>query len=441
MVCDQCGTPLTDDGQRFCNQCGAEVTQPGDDSPDDSTDGSTVTADDDTITTDDDAATADDDRTDAAPPDDTVTADDDTVTTDDDPTVPVLYDLAADEPELLRLSTTLTLPAITPSGTPTTEVPTTQAALDPDPSVPFHLARPTVGVVVLLGTLTGLLALVGMFPRVVTIRTTSTSPAFATGDWLVADLGTNLPASLIVALVALLAGLVGAAYRQRWGYGLVGGSGLAVAGWSALTLGLVERPVGRALDAAQRPSAEAFTVTITRDLGYGMIAAAGIGGILVFVASLGRAGPDRRRSLNPWIAALGALAALVAAAGPLLPEGTASIEDNWTLSGVWGGAPAAFLIGRLVQVGLLAFTGVIGFLMVRRYGLGLAVGGATVTVWLTLSSLLGLGTDPIGPGYSNPGSLLGAVDLHAVTIAGTAALVVLIVAAVIVAYDLAAREP
>lgn len=468
MRCEQCGDPLHEEDQKFCTSCGAPVedaTSPDDGPAGDEADGDEADGDE-----ADDEADGDESGGDGMVERD---ADDDDPVDDeangDGPLVIRVIDApdTAEDAEAAPVPSPGTSPEPSPAtGLPTPEVPTppgtgtdappaitptlprpvlydladdVRAAPDgADATLPFHLARPRLGVTVVIGAITGVLGLVAMFPRVLTIRTTSTSPAFSTGDWLLADLGGNLPGAMVVALIFLLAGLIGAAYGQRWGFGLVGGCGLAIAGWSALVLGLAERPVRSALDAAARPSFESFTVTVTRDLGYALVAAAGIAGLLSFVTSAGRAGPDRRRSLNPWIAALGAVAALIAAAGPLLPEGVASIDANWSAA---PGAPSALLVGRLAQLGLLAFSGVVGFLLVRRYGLGLAVGGMTVSVWLVVSALTGLGDDPIGPGYNNPGGDLFGVDLHAVTVAGSAALVLLAVAAIIAAYDLAAREP
>jgi uncharacterized membrane protein len=123
----------------------------------------------------------------------------------------------------------------------------------------------------------------------------------------------------------------------------------------------------------------------------------------------------------------------------MIPEGAASIEANWTVSEEAPVAPALFLVGRLVQLGALALAGVLGFLVTRRYGLGLAIGGGSVVLWLAVSTLLGLGRSPIGPAVTNPGS--PSDDLHAVTIVALTALVGLAVVAVLAAVEQGAREP
>ena len=476
MFCNRCGTEARL-GQKFCAECGGpleptvEATQPiavvDDTGGNDQLPDPPATAEL-PVTVDlpappgggaDDAAGDDGDpgnENDADDEDDEDDEDDDTSSTGPMPApvgAPQLYDLALDEPDLLRDTPAAPVAGPSPSagtsgatttvvaGTATDQLPPATAPLLSDPPEGTGaLGGFRIGVVSGLGLVAGMTALFGMFTRVIAIRTDARTPAFDTGDWLVADLGTNLPGAMIVALVVLLAGVIGAGFRQRWAAGLAGGAGLAITGWVALTIGLSERPIESAVDAVSRPTTEAFTVTITRDVGYWVLLAAGVLGFLTFAVSLASAGRDRRRGLNPWIASLGAVAAVIAAAGPLIPQGTATLDDNWSPGSGGLGLPTWFVVGRLVQLGLLAYTGVIGFLLVRRYGLGLAIGGMTVSVWLALSTLLGLGDAPVGPGFANPGQRGSEIELHAVTIVGLIALVGLTVVAVIAAYDQAARE-
>ena len=111
---------------------------------------------------------------------------------------------------------------------------------------------------------------------------------------------------------------------------------------------------------------------------------------------------------------------LVAAIGPTIPEGSADWSGNYSSASLARDLPAAFFAGRLIQLGLLALCGVVGFLLVRRYGLGLAVGGAVTAGWMVVTAATDRTASPIGPAYENPGSL----DLrpHAVTIVGMALL-------------------
>ena len=122
--------------------------------------------------------------------------------------------------------------------------------------------------------------------------------------------------------------------------------------------------------------------------------------------------------LDPWIAALGAVSFLIAAGGPLIPEGTADWSGNCNSDTLGVELPTLFFVGRAVQLGLLALCGVVGFLLVRRCGLGLAVGSAVAAGWLLVTAATDQTPSPIGPAYENPGSL--DLQPHAVTIVGFA---------------------
>ena len=169
-----------------------------------------------------------------------------------------------------------------------------------------------------------------------------------------------------------------------------------------------------------------------RDLGYWLQIAGGAIGVVVFFASINDALGDRRPGLNPWIAALGALSGLVFAAGPLVPEGLAVWSDNWYVTEGPGAWPALLLSGRLVQLAILALTTVVGFLTVRRWGLGVAIGGGLPAIWLLISTAFELSDRPAGPAYLNPGATDG---VHGVTIIGATALAVFAVLALAAAYD------
>ncbi len=157
--------------------------------------------------------------------------------------------------------------------------------------------------------------------------------------------------------------------------------------------------------------------TPRRQVGYWGLAAAGVLGILVLIASFGGAGRDGRSGLDPWIAALAAVSFVIAAGGPLIPEGTADWASNWTGNNP-ADLPTMFFVGRLVQLGLLLACGVIGCLLVRRWGLGLAVGGALAAGWLLVTAATDRTPSPIGPGYSNPPFVDN--EPHGVTIVGFA---------------------
>jgi hypothetical protein len=258
-------------------------------------------------------------------------------------------------------------------------------------------------------------AAVGVVSTMVEVTTTVTAAPFETGAWKVNDFGTNNTVAALIAVAAMLVGAIAWCFGYRWGAGLAGGGGAALAGWVALVIGLAELPIN---------NAEAFAAlapaTVTRDVGYWALAVAGVLGGLALLVSFVRAGNDRRAGLDPWVAALAAVAALVAAIGPTIPEGTAEWSGNYSSASLGVDLPAAFFAGRLIQLGLLAFCGVVGFLLVRRYGLGLAVGGAATAGWMVVTAATGRTATPIGPAYENPGS----IDLkpHAVTVVGMAIL-------------------
>jgi hypothetical protein len=57
--------------------------------------------------------------------------------------------------------------------------------------------------------------------------------------------------------------------------------------------------------------------------------------------------------------------------------------------------------------------------LVRRWGLGLAVGGLMSTGWLLLTAATERTASPIGPAYANPGAGTN-LRPHAVTVVGFA---------------------
>ncbi len=200
----------------------------------------------------------------------------------------------------------------------------------------------------------------------------------------------------------------------RWGAGLAGGAGTGLAGWAVLTIGLAELPL---------QTARVNGATFSRETGYWALAAVAGLGIVTLVVSLARVGGDGRAGLDPWVAALGAMATIAAAVGPLIPVGGADV--TWNYSSPSGSDwPTWFFAARFAQLGLLLLCGVFGFLLVRRYGLGLAIGGAVTSGWLVLTSATEQTALPIGPAQTNPGAagyaqVQALVDKpHAVTIVG-----------------------
>lgn len=240
--------------------------------------------------------------------------------------------------------------------------------------------------------------------------------ATVAGTWKINDFGTNLTIGVLICAGAALLGALLACFGQRWAAGLAGGAGLSLAGIVVIPLALID-----VLSDTVEGSG-----TLERSLGYWALVATGGLGVLTFLLSLTRSGDDGRAGLDPWVAALGALATVAAVAGPFIPMNGARLDENWDT------LPTLFLVARFAHLGLLLLTGVIGFLLVRRYGLGLAIGGALGVGWLLVSSQFDL-TDrpplgsggiaqaspaPLPPGIFNPGDLEGRP--HIVTIAGMA---------------------
>jgi hypothetical protein len=254
---------------------------------------------------------------------------------------------------------------------------------------------------------------VGAFTTLIKIDAGPDAVPFEVGTWMVNDFGTNNAVAGLLAGITMVIGALAWCGGYRWGAGLAGGAGAALAGWVALLLGLAEWPIANA-----EAAAALVPTQITRDVGYWALVGAGVVGILVLIGSLAHVGRDGRSGLDPWIAALGAVSFLIAAVGPLIPEGTADWSANFSSDTLVVKLPTMFFVGRLVQLGLLALGGVVGFLLVRRYGLGLAVGSAIAAGWMLVTAATDTTDSPIGPGFANP----GAEDLqpHAVTIVGFA---------------------
>jgi hypothetical protein len=216
--------------------------------------------------------------------------------------------------------------------------------------------------------------------------------------WKVNDFGTNLTVAGVLTAVTMVLGALAWCVGYRWGAGLAGGGGAALAGWAAIALGQAEVPAHTALGSAFANS------TVTRDVGYWAIAAAGGLGLVALIVSLLRTGDDGRAGLDPWVAALGAMATIAAVVGPLLPIDGAEVDLNWS-SAPGTDVPTAWFIARVVQLGLLLLCGVFGFLLVRRYGLGLAIGGTICAGWLVLTTATDQTLEPIGLAVGNPGDL------------------------------------
>lgn len=318
-----------------------------------------------------------------------------------------------------------TLPSPSPDALATSAV-TTSGALpaaytnnNSDQPGGFVLAAVTA-----TGLLTVAVTIGALLNRVLTISSTvpldniddNAPKSFRLGHWSVNELASNASIALLIAAVSIIIGAVVRGFKQRGGAGFCGGAGLAISGVSIIVLGLAERQVQAAIDFTRIPSETAFSLTVSRNLGYWLFLAAAVAGIVLFFASLNDAFGDRRPGLNPVLGAVGGLAVLGVAGGPLLPTSGATLADNWTLSTGADSVGQVLLYGRLVQLALILIAGLIGFLSVRRWGFGLAAGCLAPMIWLCFSTVAGFGPNPIGPGWANPGATPDAV--HAITLAG-----------------------
>jgi hypothetical protein len=461
MVCHECGKPVQP-GQRFCGNCGAElrgITDPTEvigtvetgssDAADPS--GPVPPA----------PAPAEPTPTESWVGDDPVWAATGAIPVTDD--VLRTSDLPATEPVATGPAPAWPLDQL-PDATGDVDVwaPTSEAyGPQPAPSLtaemptvavqhtvaapPGHRPRLRINTVTGLGVITAIAGLIGSFTVAVSIEsdtrlipTDTMPPTFRTGTWFIDDFADNLSVAVLIAAVLAVVGGVASAFGWRWGSGLAGGAGLAMGGLAALAVGLAQLPIEAARQFAAIPNSQVFTLTLTRDVGYWLLIGAGAAGVLLFFASLNDAFGDGRPGLNPWFAALGALATVTVVIGPMIPEGTAVFSDNWYRIDGIGEPPALLLMGRLIQLALLLVAGVIGYLCVRRWGLGLAIGGAAPAAWLAVSTLFDLTGNPAGPAYRNPGA--SSTELHGVTIIGVSAVVAMAILALVAAYDQASRE-
>jgi hypothetical protein len=296
-----------------------------------------------------------------------------------------------------------------------------------------------VRVVFLLALFGAAAMLMSIVADVIDIRTTRPAPGITTGTRTLEDLGSNLGLAGFVGAAVMVVGGLLACFGLRWGAGLAGGAGLALAGWAGLSIGLAELPIAIS-ESITRTSSVQFTLRVTRDLGWWLIMGVGVVGVIVFLASLRSISSGAKPALNPLVAAITALAVVVLASGPLVPVDNAVFADNFRSVDPMRDLPAAFFAGRLGQVGLITLAGVAGMLIVRSYGLGLAAGGVSVSVWLWVSSLADIGPSPVGIAYRNP----GGTDTvpHAVTSVGmVATLALLLIAAALATYRLNRSRP
>lgn len=460
MICHACGAAAPDDA-KFCNACGASLSAQPDDTPNAVTTESPVVGDpiDDEQTGElrvpVDSATDELDELALTRLHDSIQTEElkqtIQITTTDEPAFASQVVWADDERPFDD-----TIDDMPASGIPIDTAAATQVIpLDHEPPTPSSGSATLAAAVVdheptgsvsaqltvtsFIGIVAAVLTVIALTADILKISTTAgaefadvaSAVGLKTGVWHVDNLGSNLIAVGLLGAIGLAAGSVGSILNRPWGPGLVGGSGLSVLGTAALTIGLVEFPVGAAQNFAASATGE-FTIEITRDLGYWALFAAGGVGLIAFFASMNDLLIDRRASLNPYVHALGALIVVIAAIAPLVPVVGSSWSANWLLNSNEGW-PNELMIARLVQLGALAVGGLIGFLTVRPTGLALAFGAVFPSAIATMSAWLGLGMLSLAPGYRNPGGTAGSPTN--LLVGASVGCVLVLAVAIAMAYD------
>lgn len=257
------------------------------------------------------------------------------------------------------------------------------------------------------------------------------------------DVSTNVLVAAVVAALALLAGAGLAQRGHRFGAGLAGGAGLALAG----LMGWLVGECVAILDTARqglRAEGVAYRIGTTFGVGVWLAVATIVLGAGVFLISLASV-RDQGPRLHPTVGTLGALGALGAVVGPLLPHAGLSLADNFSSdqaigAGLFWKAYVQFTLQvehtpvppittylRLVLLVLLAAGGIVGFLLGTRWGVGLAAGSVTAAVWMWFTTALDLGDRPYGVAGGNPGT--SAAYVHPVTSVGIGAMLLALVVA------------
>ena len=227
-------------------------------------------------------------------------------------------------------------------------------------------------------------------------------------EYAVNDFGTNNTVAGALAAGMMVLGALAWCAGQRWGAGLAGGAGASLAGWAALVLGAAEWRLELAAPGCRRHPPGRL------------------------LGPRGGRGPRhprahrlvrRRRSRRAQRARpvdRGARRRLVRdrRRRPADPRGDGRLGEQ--LDRQQPGRPPDDVLRRprSCSWGCCSPCGVLGCLLVRRWGLGLAVGGALAAGWLLVTAATDRTPSPIGPGYSNPPFVDS--EPHGVTIVGFA---------------------
>lgn len=231
------------------------------------------------------------------------------------------------------------------------------------------------------------------------------------------DFSTNNIVGTIIAAVLLIGGAALGSTGRRVGSGLAGGAGLALAGMVAMMAGSVVA-LFDTTEVGLLGAGAGYTLTTTYEIGFFLAVAASVLGGLVFVLSMRDMGADGHPVVTPAIGVLGALGAVAVAIGPLIPQNGASFADNFSQDVI----PPATLLLRLLVLVLILVGGVLGFLLSRRWGLGLALGAISVGAWQWVTALTESGDIPVGIAGGN--FFADSFKPHVVTTIGVVVMVV-----------------
>ncbi len=269
---------------------------------------------------------------------------------------------------------------------------------------PFRLT-PLVGV----AAVAGVLAVATAFVDVATTEV-SGDTTFA-WTYKLNDFASNYTVGAIIAAVLMVAGAAMGATGRRFGAGLAGGAGLALAGMMSFMIGQVIAWFD-AEEVGLMQGGGAFTLTTTQEIGFWLAITAAVLGVVAFVLSLSGRGEDGRPQVGEVFTILGAVATLLVVVGCLIPGKAADFADQFANDFT----PPATLLLRLLVFVLIAVGGIAGFISGRRWGLGMALGAISIAVWQWITALSESGDIPLGIGGGN----YGATDFapHVITTVG-----------------------
>ncbi|MEO5725261.1 MAG: zinc ribbon domain-containing protein [Ilumatobacteraceae bacterium] len=205
--------------------------------------------------------------------------------------------------------------------------------------------------------------------------------SFQNGDGLstgfkVSDLSSNAITTMLIVVLVLVVGVALCLAGWQIGAGLAVGAGLAISGVAMLNIALVTYH----MDSLKQQASGTGSVTVNYEFGFYVMIGAAVFGAVAFLVSLGANGGDFHRRFNMGVCALGALAALAVAFGPMVPGKGTGFSDNLNTDT----APGTFLWLRIGALLLIAVAGVVGFMSRRQWGIGVVIGGlaAAVVQWI-----------------------------------------------------------